>query len=107
MLRQREPRIRIQKILDAAKNEDCTVQHDHFCNGDSRTVVAAHPNWLDTGKGVGIKTDDLLVCFACGGCHDFLDGRTHPPIPEEERRFYWLRGHCKTLRRLWERGVIK
>jgi hypothetical protein len=101
MLRQREPRIEIPKILRAAEGEACTIQHPTYCNGRTDTTVAAHYNWLDGGKGMGKKCDDLAISFACSGCHYWLD-----ETRDDARRYYWMRGHLKTLRRLWERGVI-
>lgn len=99
-LRQREPRLSIPKILAAARGEMCTVQHPEHCNGNPETTVAAHSDWFNKGK--GMKSDDLAVAFACFGCHAWLDQSR-----DEDRLYYWTRGHLRTLRRLYEAGVIK
>lgn len=99
-VRQREPRLSIPKVLKAAKGEMCTVQHPEHCNGNPETSVMAHSNWF--GKGKGVKEDDLAVAIACSGCHDYFD-RTR----DEDRLYYWTRGHLRTLRRLYEKGILK
>ena len=100
-LRQRRPRLKIPKILAHANGQPCTVRHPTYCIGRHDTV-AAHANWLDCGKGVGLRVDDYAIAFACSGCHAWLD-----KTREADRRDYWLRGHLETLRILFEDGVIK
>ena len=101
-VRQREPRLVIRKITDAARDQECTIRHPTYCNGNRETVVACHPNWLDTGHGFCLKPDDFTVVFGCAGCHLWFDTSR-----DDERRDYYIRAHCRTLRNLWERGIIK
>jgi hypothetical protein len=98
-LRQREPRIRLPAWLEAARGEPCTMRHPEHCNGNPETVTAQHSDW---DKPVGGKTDDTLVAFCCSACADWLD-RTRDP----DRLRMWLVAHGRTLRRLWEKGIIK
>lgn len=95
----RQPRIEIPKIREAARGEDCTIRHPEFCNANPETTVYAHDNW---DKPVGGKNDDLCGAFACSGCHEWLDTTRDP----ERLPMFW-RAHKRTLRRLWEKGVIK
>lgn len=102
MLRQRRPRLILKKITQAARGQDCTLRHPDLCNGNPETTVAAHPNWLAAGKGIGLKTDDLGVAFVCSSCHEYLDrGR------DGDRPRFFLFAHLETLRVLYELGVIK
>lgn len=47
-----------------------------FCCGQANdgTVVAAHANLIELGKGMGIKAADIPA-FLCHVCHDLIDGR--------------------------------
>lgn len=71
---QRQPRIRIQKILDSARGEDCALQIDGVCNHNPETTVWAHSNQHEDGKGMSTKAHDLFGCYACSDCHAWLDG---------------------------------
>jgi len=42
----------------------------HFANFG--TVVGCHSNSISNGKGMGIKSSDLLA-FMCKDCHDYID----------------------------------
>jgi len=102
-IRQREPRLEIQKLLAYANGQDCTVRHPEYCTGFF--VVAAHYNWQDGGKGKGLKCHDTHIAFACDGCHGFLDDAAGASV--EERKLWWLRGHLRTLYILVRDKVLK
>lgn len=102
-LRQREPRIEMPKVLEHARGQDCTVRHWQQCN--NRNVVAAHYNWADGGKGKGVKTHDFFTCFACEGCHSWMDNAAAASV--DERKLWWHRGHLRTLYILVRDGVLK
>lgn len=55
-------------ILRAAEGEACT-----HCKAQTDTVVAAHSNLLEDGKGVGKKSHDYAVAFLCYKCHQDYD----------------------------------
>lgn len=94
--------IRSPKLLNAAKGEDCTLNAPP-CDNDTKTVVACHSDWLEDGKGRGIKAHDIFIAFGCYKCHLWLGG----PAPKEEKRDVFHRGLKKTWKRLIERGLIK
>lgn len=94
-------RYRNKKILAAANGQACTVQSP-ACNGNPATVVAAHSDYAEDGKGMGQKADDCFVAFACSGCHHWLhEGK------EGDRYRAWHRGFKRTLRTLLDTGVLK
>lgn len=100
---------RNKKILEAAKGEECLIQSP-YCNYDPNTVVAAHSNECDDGKGAGQKADDCFIAFACSSCHDYVDGRAPKYEGESDfeiRLFYHNRGIKRTIRRLLDMGVLK
>lgn len=104
------------KILQSARGQECTVQSP-FCINDPETTIAAHSNYMEDGKGRGQKADDIYICFSCGPCHDWLDGRINlnkltnfPGVVEDEnreRRDYFHRAMKKTWRILIDEGILK
>jgi hypothetical protein len=101
--------IRMKKIRDSARGEDCTVCSP-WCNHNPETVVFAH--YGEPGeKGMGIKPDDSSGCYACSSCHDWLDGRvTHSSVDANDlydKIFYWFRAMRRTWKLLIENGILK
>jgi len=102
----RESVIRLQKIRDSARGQECTVMSD-FCNGNPETVVFAH--YRTAGEcGMGQKPDDTSGVYACSSCHDWLDGRAHRGTEVDRHiEWYWFRAMRKTWKMLVENGVLK
>jgi hypothetical protein len=94
---------RNKKILQSAKDEQCTMRTT-FCNQNPQTVVAAHSNWSEDGKGMGIKADDCFIAYCCSGCHSALDQGL---IPNDEARDLFHRAMKLTWRRLLDKGILK
>lgn len=90
--------VRCKAILVACRTLSC--QH---CGADDGTVVAAHSNWLQHGKGMGRKADDRYVAALCFRCHSELDQGSH--WPAQLRRAVWLAAHTKTMDELIRRGL--
>ena len=62
-----------KKLRASANGQDCTVRLPGTCNFNPATTVLAH---LPCGqKGMGMKGFDTVAVYACGACHDVLDGR--------------------------------
>jgi ribosomal protein S27AE len=99
MMLPKDERLVIPKITEAAEGEACTN-----CGIQDGTVVAAHSNWQEDGKGVGKKAHDLFVAFLCGKCHWWLD---FSKAPKEEKREMFHRAMKRTWLRLWQRGIIQ
>ena len=93
---QKHKPIRIKKIRDSARNQECTV-NSPWCNYNPETTVFAH--YGEPGeKGMVLKPDDTSGEYFCSDCHDWLDGRTpgntDTPMSKD---FYWFRA----MRRTW------
>ena len=101
--------IRIKKIRDSARGQECTIQSP-WCNHLPETVVFAHYG-TPGEKGIGLKPDDTSGAYACSSCHDALDGRTHWRTKDtryiETKDFYWFRGMRRTWKLLVENGVLR
>lgn len=99
MLRQREPRIRIPELLEAARGQACKN-----CGIEDGTVVAAHCNDQEF-RGIGLKAHDCLVADLCFHCHDLADGRAGG-LGMEERRALWDRAFKRTVVQWFARRVV-
>lgn len=78
------------------------------CSYDPATVVLAHVDDASvTGKGIGLKGDDMLSAHCCFRCHDWLGGGYATlNVAREIRDLYHYRAMARTL--LWwrENGYI-
>ena len=63
--------IRSQKIINTARGAACALRLPGICNNDPATTVWAHLNGF--GKGMGMKTHDILGFPACSACHAAFD----------------------------------
>jgi len=79
-----------QKLLDACRGEPCYLQVPGLCPRikDDPTVVDCHANWLDTGKGIGIKAKDKFSVPGCMHCHAWLDIKTSATREEKRAVFF-------------------
>lgn len=76
-----------------------------MCGSQDGTVVAAHSNLLEHGKGRGLKAHDGMHAWLCYRCHTELDqGRK---MSKEERREYTLTAICRTYQRLWDLDLLR
>lgn len=91
---------RSPKLLRLAEGQACVA-----CGIDDQTVVAAHSNLLEHGKGRGLKSHDAMSAWLCFRCHSALDqGRS---MSREERELFTKSMICKTHMRLWEQGLVR
>lgn len=96
---------RSRKLLDHARGQQCMIELPYICNHNAETVVAAHSNLTEHGHGMGIKSHDIFIAFCCSECHREIDqGNT---LTRDEKRFYWTRGHVKTLLSMFEQGILR
>jgi ferredoxin len=96
---------RSKKLLDAARDQDCTIQIPGVCNRDKSTVVGCHANWLEYGKGGAMKAHDCYIAFGCSACHFAIDQGTK--LSYEEKKEYWRQGFERTILVLFTRGILK
>lgn len=93
-----------KKITDAAKDEVCTLNVVGVCNYDADTTVVCH---LPDGSGGSNRlTGPLSIVFGCSACHDRIDCRTKPHLPNGDREFYMRRGMMRTINRLILLGLV-
>lgn len=104
----KNPRIRIPKLLQASSGRPCAN-----CDAQDGTVVRAHYTGLRQqvyGKGMGHKGHDLVSADLCRKCHTAFDRYLNGDMTYEKKidlseQFL----HCcmMTLIRDWREGVIK
>ena len=94
-------------IRRAARGEDCTMRVPGVCNGDPDTVVWAHSNRMEDGKGMGIKARDEEGCFACSCCHLWLDGGYAGKVPRSVANQYFDLARTESQGILKAKGLMK
>lgn len=87
------------KLLELAEGQRCVM-----CGADDGTVVAAHSNLGEHGKGMGIKAHDSMHAWLCYRCHTEYDQGKN--MNREQKREYILTAICKTYQELWMRELI-
>lgn len=90
---------RARKLLDLAKDQACVM-----CGSRDGTVVAAHSNLLEHGKGRSIKADDGMSAWLCYRCHTEYDQGSS--MSKAEKRDFILTAICKTYQQLWQQELI-
>jgi len=91
---------RNRKWLDMARGQSCVV-----CESMDDSVVAAHSNLLEHGKGKGIKADDSMVAWLCYRCHTEYDQGMK--MDKVEKRDFILTAIVKTYLLASRKGLIK
>lgn len=91
---------RNRKLLDLARGQRCVL-----CNADDGTVVAAHSNLLEHGKGMGTKAHDGMTAWLCTRCHFQIDQGNN--LNKAEKRELTLAAICRTYQELWDQKLIE
>ena len=91
---------RNRKLLDLACDQACVM-----CNAQDGTIVAAHSNLIEHGKGMGTKAHDGMVAWLCYCCHADLDQGTR--LSKQERMEFTLSAICRTYMRMWDQQLIE
>lgn len=92
--------IRSKKILRSANGAPCALRLPGICNNNPETTVWAHLNGF--GKGMGMKTHDILGFPACSACHAEYDtGKNRSQYTGDA-----LRALCETLVGLVLSGLV-
>jgi hypothetical protein len=64
-------------LADLCHGQSCYLLIPGICRNDSATVVPAHSNQSEHGKGGALKADDEKTCPGCFWCHFEIDqGKT-------------------------------
>lgn len=98
----------MSKITESARDAECQIRLPGVCNFNRATTVWMHANGSAAGKGMWMKSHDLLGSFGCSDCHDVYDRRR--PVPaamtwEYVELAFW-HGHARSLVLLVECGLI-
>jgi len=94
----------MSKLTKAARGQECTLQIHPYCNGNPETVVGCHLPSPD--HGMGFKSPDFFIVFACSSCHDVIDGRMKTDISSVAIQKCTMRGLYRTWVKLIEMGLI-
>lgn len=96
----------MSKITQSARGMDCRIRIPTVCNHDNSTTVWCHANGSAAGKGIGMKSHDLLGAYGCSACHDVVDHRATSPFSRDEVKLMFYEGHQRSLIILIEKGLI-
>lgn len=86
---------RSHALTQSARDETCV-----HCGARDGTVVWAHSNEGEHGKGARIKAHDLLGNFLCMKCHTWYD---QGPAPRSEKREFFRTCYPRTMVRVAEK----
>jgi uncharacterized CHY-type Zn-finger protein len=76
-----------------------------MCGCSDGTIVAAHSNLQEHGKGMGLKAHDGMHAWLCHRCHAELD-QGHSMTKAEKREFM-LTAICRTYQQLWNQKLLE
>lgn len=97
------PMVKFEYVRSPALLKACRQIACQHCGREDGTVVAAHSNWAQHGKGKSIKASDVFVAALCFNCHSQLDqGST---LSREQRQELWTAAWVKTVAELVRRGL--
>lgn len=91
--------VRSRRLLNMAKDQSCVA-----CGAKDGTVVAAHSNLQEHGKGVGHKAHDCMSAWLCYSCHSEYD--QGKGMTKQEKRDFIQTMILRTTVRLWQQGLI-
>lgn len=93
-------------LLRMARDQSCTN-----CGTEDGTIVSAHSNWSEHGKGMSIKAHDVFIAHLCHRCHSWLDqGTGRDPTGDwssGQKRDMFRRAMDRTTLRLWEQKKVR
>ena len=98
----------MSKITASANGEQCQIRMIGVCNYDPKTTVWCHANGSAAGKGMGMKSPDILGAYGCFACHQVVDRQR--PLPAGMTRndvtlAFW-QGHARSVLLLIEKGLL-
>jgi hypothetical protein len=97
----------VSKITQSANGELCQIRLPEICLHDRCTTVWAHANGSAAGKGMWMKSPDLLGSYACLNCHDVYDRRRpYRVLPRSEVELAFWEGHARSICILIQKGLI-
>ena len=97
----------MSKITESARGQECQIRLPGICSGNPETVVWCHANGLASGRGIGLKANDLTGAYGCDACHDVYDRRVKTDLSYEYVQVCFYEGHMRSLRILIEKGLVR
>jgi hypothetical protein len=91
---------RSRALLDLARDQACVM-----CGRQDGTIVAAHSNLLEHGKGAGHKAHDGMHAWLCYVCHSDVDQGNS--MSKQQKREFMLTAICRTVMELWNQELIE
>lgn len=91
---------RSAKLLKLARDQACVM-----CGDKDGTVVCAHSNMGEHGKGMSMKAHDGMTAWLCLDCHFQYD--QGGKMTKLDRELFIKTAICKTYMRLWDQGLIE
>jgi hypothetical protein len=97
----------VSLITESARGEECQIRMPG-CSFNREQTVWAHANGSAAGKGIGMKSPDLLGAYACFNCHRVVDGQMKPPLgwTRDDVRLAFWEGHARSILKLMEKNLI-
>lgn len=95
-------------ITQSARGEMCQIRLPDVCNFNRETTCWCHANGSAAGKGMWMKSHDLLGAYGCSMCHAVYDRRRSlpPGMSRECVEVAFWEGHARSLVLLIEKGLI-
>jgi Protein of unknown function (DUF1364) len=97
----------MSKITESARDEICCIRLPGICTHDRSTTVWCHANGSAAGKGVGMKSNDLLGAYGCSACHAVVDRQVQTDLPRPVVEVAFWQGHARSLLLLLAKGIIR
>jgi len=97
----KENNYRSRKLLDSFKDAPVCFGCGKTNDG---TVVGAHANGSQFGKGMGIKSHDFYSCGLCSSCHALLD---QGDMSRGDKHAFWLKAWIDTVAWWFQSGKVK
>ena len=76
--------VKFRKLAKEAPHcMNCGLENPNF-----DLLCLAHANGIAEGKGIGMKSHDLMGAYLCHSCHDLVDGRKGKLTKYEKRQMH-------------------
>lgn len=95
---------RLTDLRKLARGKPCQIRLPNICSRDPATTVLAHIRMAGV-TGMGLKAADIFGAWACGACHDAVDGRAQTQYSRDYLRLAHLEGMVRTIAELVKMGA--
>jgi hypothetical protein len=81
-------------LLEMARGRPCLLLVPAACSQRTDTVVSAHSNLPEHGKGMARKADDCYSAWGCFACHSWLD---QSKASAEQKLMVFIAAHARQV----------